>query len=77
MYRIFLDDAALLRLGQIDAKTDGGLVTRGGQNELPHRTSLHHGIASRQFRKSFIIPADRRDPHRSGAVQPLDGISDG
>ena len=67
MYRIFLDNAALLRLEQIDAKTDGGLVTRGGQNELPDRTFLHLGI----------IPADRRDSHRSGAVQPLDGISDG
>ena len=34
---------------------DNQLVIRGRQNEVPDRTFLHRGIASRQFQKAFVL----------------------
>jgi HSP20 family molecular chaperone IbpA len=34
---------------------DNQLMIRGRQNEVPDRTFLHRGIASRQFQKAFVL----------------------
>ena len=34
---------------------DNRLVVRGRQNDVPDKTFLHRGIASRQFQKAFVL----------------------
>jgi HSP20 family molecular chaperone IbpA len=34
---------------------DNQLVIRGRQNDVPDKTFLHRGIASRQFQKAFVL----------------------